>query len=188
MKTNKTHLVTTIFIFVSLLFLSGCFNVNSKFKTTRDQVLIAYDSKYETEVEFAIGKMTLGLAKKLVSLDEDRDAQMAGDLLSHIRQVQIGVYHPKDSGTRTLKRKLFNEIDHTVKSGNWECMMRNFEKDEISAIYYQEENGQIADLMIIALDSRETAIVQIKGNLARIIEIVALEKSICFSTDEIRNI
>ena len=165
--------------FVGLLTLTGCFGVDGHFRQLRDMVFEGTGVEYTVDSEIGLGSFVLGLAKKIVSMSDDEDAEVAQAFLGEIKGVQIGSYNlqnfdlPKD---RVRSKAL--EIIAYMNANNYDSIIRNYEGGGATLVMIRvspEDPEKIIDFVVLNFDSHELNIVQLRGDLAKMVDIAARE-------------
>ncbi len=160
---KKSVLVILLFL---TPFLTGCFGVNGYFKSVRNDIIEHLDVNFAEDTEFALGSVTLGIAGWFVPEDEE-----ASQFLDDIKAVQVGVYKKDISENTRSHYTILEKIDRRMKRHGWHYIVKSCSKDEVSAIYVNKdlERG-VKRMFIVSLNNEELVILQIDGNLSRIIE------------------
>ncbi|MCJ7552614.1 MAG: hypothetical protein MUO34_01910, partial [Ignavibacteriaceae bacterium] len=84
MKTK--HLTLALIIAFTSLLLTGCFGVNEKFTEIRNHIMNSVDGSYKTDMQFALGSVSLTFSRWVAGLDEND--KFASELLKEISGVQ----------------------------------------------------------------------------------------------------
>jgi hypothetical protein len=165
-----------------VLSLSGCFGVDKSFEIVRDEVVNQVADDYQTEVEFGVGGFVLGLASKIISWSDEPDAEIALELIRQIRSVQVGVYSVDQSiPDRRDSYYFLRELSEHLTASGYETIVRTFEPGGYTMIFARFDPTQkefARELMVLSRDSNEVSLVQLQGNLNRLIDVAAQEKEI----------
>jgi hypothetical protein len=173
MKTKFLFIALTV---TSMLFFTGCFSVDNNFKSIRNITLKECGRNYATDSEFALGSFELWLADGIVSFtDADK---MAKDILDNISGVQVGIYKRK-SDVDLNSKELLKKIDRQMKREGLVYIVKSFDKDNVSAVYINKDhNKMLRELFVVDLNDNEITVVQLTGNLEKVIEIAIREEGL----------
>ncbi|MBU0475609.1 MAG: DUF4252 domain-containing protein [Bacteroidetes bacterium] len=177
MKQKKIKFVIE-FLLIALLF-TGCIGVDRSFRSIRNYVLESSGGKFEKEFEFSLGSITIGMAEIVVNMaDTDEPIE---EILSEIDNVQVGVYN-NISGTK-IKSNLeeLKFLTNKMKNAGWDCIVRSLNKNEMTAVFVRFYEDKLNQLFVISLNNNEMVIVEILGNLNKVIEIAIREKGLDFA-------
>ena len=162
-----------------LLTLTGCFGVDGQFRHLRDTVLEGTQVEYTVDSEFALGSFVLGLARKIVSMSDDDDAQVAVDLMHEIKGIQIGTYNLKNFNLsrKEAHRKGMEIVDY-MQQHNYDSIIRSFENNSISLVMVRvdpDNPEHVSDFVVLDFDHHEMNLIQLRGDLTAIVDITARE-------------
>ena len=165
-----------------LLTLTGCFGVDGQFRHLRDTVFEGTQVEYTVESEFALGTFVLGFARRIVSMSDDGDAQVAIDLMKEIKGIQIGTYNLNDFRlTRSEAHRKAMEIVRYMQQHNYDSIIRSFENDSTSLIMVRTDPDnpeRISDFVVLDFGHNELNLIQLRGDLTAIVDITAREGEI----------
>lgn len=167
---------------IALLLFPGCFSVDHDFKSIRNIALKECGKHFYTEHEFALGSFELWLADGIVGMtDADQNAK---DILDHVSGVQVGEYKRTKSSDIGSKEILKN-IDRRMKKMGLVYLVKSFSKDEVSAVYINRESRKtFNELYVVEVNDNEIIVVQITGNLEKVIDIAIREEGLDSFIDE----
>lgn len=165
MKRIKSSTAILIITLSSLL-LAGCFNVDHKFSEIRNGILSKMDNQFRVDTEFGLGAVGLAAARVAVSFSHDEDAKTAKDILADVSKVQIGVYK-NASRNGNLNIEYLNKLNANMNEDGWECIVKNCQHGEASAVYIKESGDEINEIFIISIERDEVNLVNVEGNLTR---------------------
>ena len=170
---KKSVLVILLFL---APFLSGCFGVNNYFKSVRNDIIHHIDAGFTEDTEFALGPVTLTVAGWFVP-----DEEQASEFIDNISQLQVGIYKKEMNGNSNYF-KLIQKIDRRMNRHGCRYIVKNCSKDEVSAIYVNRnlERG-IRRMFIINIDKEEMVIVQMDGNLSKVIETAIQDRGLSYN-------
>jgi hypothetical protein len=130
-------------------------------------------ARFRRDSRIRLGRLTLGLARGVLRLVEpgDRDAHR---VLSSVDRLEVATYEveslPPLGGLEIPPR-----LATLLARGGWVPMVKTRDEDGRTWVYYREDDrGSIRNLYIVELDSVELTIIDLAGNLDRIVaEMVA---------------
>jgi len=178
MKTK--HLTLALIIAFTSIFFTGCFGVNEKFTQVRNQIMNSVDGSYKTDMQFALGSVSLAISRWAV--DQSEDDELASSLLKEISGVQVGIYKKTDRAASSPDFKTMQGLDKTMKSNGWKCIVKNFEENESTAIYVNSDKDIILNkIFIVTFDNDEMVLVEVEGNLRQLITKAIAERNLALN-------
>ena len=158
-----------IIIFSSSLILLNCLPVGSDFADLRSDLLqsLGDSVRHETEVEFALGSICMSLADMGIRISNDHDEE--AEILHHIDGIQVGIYNLDNDDDADIPH-LIKQMAGRIESDGWEMMMRIKEKSELDLLYYKTRRSQIKQILFCAYSDKELVLVEVKGDLNRLVE------------------
>ena len=125
-------------------------------------------AEFEREFHMRLGRMSMGLAKKIArfGLDEE-DAEL--DMLRAIKRVDIGTY-------RVVALPPIDELElpaalvRQLSTEGWEVLLREQSEGERTWIFvHAGDKGTLTSVYVIALDEVELTMVAVEGRLDELI-------------------
>jgi len=125
-------------------------------------------AKFEREFHIRLGRMSMGLAKKLArfGLDEG-DPEL--DMLRAIKRVDVGIY-------RVVSLPPIDELDlppglvRQLGASGWDLLMREQSEGERVWVFLRSgEKGSLSSVYVIVLDEVELTLVAVEGRLDELI-------------------
>ncbi len=173
MNKKSIYFIAILILSISL---TGCFRVNRGFKNIRNIVLEETPIEFQKHVELAVGSGTIGLANIFISISDDPEGKIASRVINQISRVQFGVYEKKHWKDEDLKFVHLRKISNKIKDLGWNFLVRNVNNNEMSAVFYKEnEDYEIRQMLVIGTERDEMFIVEIMGDLNDVIEIAVNE-------------
>lgn len=181
MKLKQTGVVALLILLVFSL--SGCIGINNNFKQIRNQLLAGSKDKFESEIEFSVGKFGLKFAGSFVKF-ADTDVNV-DEMLDQISFIQVGVYNrtksksfqPSNIGLKQLGRKL-NE-------NGWRYIVKNISNDEITTVFLNKNNeGQLNRILVVNYSDDELVLAEVSGNLEKLIQQAIKDNGIRFEISD----
>lgn len=174
----KRGIIISVIISLASMFLfSGCLAVDHNFSKIRNDVLSAAGDNFNRDVEFSLGSAGMGLVRTVVKFDDkDKDAR---EIIRHIAKVQVGVYKNTSHILPADKILIVKKIDRRMRSRGWNYLIKNFSRHKMEMVYVKMNgNNELSEMFVINLDRKELAIVEIKGDMEKILAYVIKEKGI----------
>lgn len=157
-----------LFVIILLaLFTTGCIGVNRSFREVRNHLISNLDENLDKEIELSVGPVGLMLANVFVKFAEDE--YQISDMVKQISRVQLSVYNrpePAESNFELLKN-----ITEMMRKKGMKYIVRAKDGDEMSAVFLNGNDEKLHKLFVVALTDEELVLVEVKGNLNKLIEI-----------------
>lgn len=165
----KNIKIITVAIFL-LLFVTGCINVNSKFKEIRNNVLSNFDNSYKINVEFALGPSTINMASAFVNFDKEAEGQDVGLMLRQVNRIQMGVY--ERSGNASFEAYQNNNLKNLLEEDDWYRIIINKEFTSVSEIFVKENSeGRLKQMLVVNAETDQMIIMELSGDLDELIAV-----------------
>ena len=167
----------TLIISVSLLlfFLNGCIGVNKQFSEVKDKIIGGLGNDYKTEFQFSVGSEAITISSWFVDLAADQE--YADDMLREISSVQVGVYNKVEGFYSKADFGTLQSIDDEMNIKGWKYIVRSVDGNELTAIYLSDDPEEILNRMfIINLSDEELVIIEVNGDLKKVISYAIEEK------------
>lgn len=169
----------TAILLGSVLFI-GCIGVDREFVSLRNDVMSSVGEKFDTSIQFSVGKLGLSFASFVVNTAHDE--KYVSEMIDNISNVKIGVY-TRDLSSRNsnIDYSFMDRIDEQLKKKGYQFMVRSREYSEVTLIYVNNNPDEfLNDLFVINLTDEELVMVDITGKLDRVVQIALEEKNIEF--------
>jgi hypothetical protein len=160
---------------ILFLFLTGCIGVNRQFSQVKDKIMGELGSDYKTEFQFSVGPALIHVSSWLV--DVSTDEEYVDDMLREISSVQIGIYNRVEKNKGRASFSTLVAVDDHMKSNGWKYIVRTADGDELTAVYISSDPDEILKKMyVISLEDEKLVIVEVNGNLQKVISYALKEK------------
>lgn len=175
----KNSLKISPLLIALVLLTSGCINVNRNFKEVRSNIINKFGNDYHREIEISAGPFAINLASWVVNFSQDDE--LIDDLIRQVSNVQVGVYTlTKNRGKE--KQDIMTKINHEMQSRGWVYIVKSYNDDELTAVYVSRNPAMLfRKMFIITQDSEELVLVEVEGNLDRLIELAIHDKKFNFN-------
>ena len=179
MRTSKILIILVSF---SMLFLlTGCIGVNRQFGEIKDKIMGGLGTNYNTEFQFSVGSAAITVSSWFVDLAADEE--YIDEMLREISSVQVGVYNRVEGSNNRADFSTLESIDEEMKSKGWKYIVRSVEGDDITAIYINDDPMEMLNkIYIINLSNEELVIVEVNGDLKKVISYAIEEKKFKIKT------
>ncbi len=173
----KNKITGVILIILSSILFTGCFNVDGNFLKIKHEIFSTTGYHYNKDQEFGIGGMGMSLAKMAVGFsDNDREAK---EMIKHISEVQIGIYKNTSDASFNNNRMLAQRIDNRLNSGGWRYIVKSRNGRKMNLIYIKTGlDSSFKEILIINLKLDRLELVEVKGDLDKIIQYVIKDKGV----------
>ncbi|MBU0561718.1 MAG: DUF4252 domain-containing protein [Bacteroidetes bacterium] len=167
---NKIFLALITFMLITTL--SGCIGVNRSFKHVRSNLFENLDMDYNREIEFSIGPAGLMLAGMIVRMTDVEEP--IGEIISQISRVQVGVYKNEYTHSGKSDFEALKKLTDEMMENGWRYIVRTIDGNEMAAVFIneiEEDDEEISQLFVIAINGEELVLAEIHGDLNDIVEI-----------------
>lgn len=180
----KTKLIfVPILLFCSSIFFLGCFGVDSSFSEIKNDIVSTTGIQFNKDIEFGIGSAGLSLASAFIGKGSDEEDTR--EIIRHLSKVQVGVYKKYQPVSRQAAIQLLRNIDNRMQDGGWRYIVRSYESGEVSTIYVKmTEDYKLHEMFVVCLSKDELAIVNLRGDLDKVISIVIKDKKMDLAVND----
>lgn len=175
---NLKKIFLSIMLVILILNMTGCFGVNSSFRRIRNHIFDNMSIDYKKEFEFSVGPAGLLLAGMVVRFAETEEP--IDDIIGEISRVQVGVYNNIDNDSEFGNFESLIRLTNLMADADWECIVRSKSSREITAVFVKYDEDILNQLFVVAMDKREMVLVEVHGDLGKVIEIAIREKGLKF--------
>jgi len=153
----------------------GCFGVDGNFSRLRNKILNSTGNKYYTDVEFSVGSFGISIAK--IAVKNDDNDQDTKEILNNISHVQVGVYKNNHNFTFDKGYELLDDINSEMTENGWQYVVKSCCKNEMTGVYVKvKDNDDLKELFVVSLNHNELTLVEVKGNLEKVLETAIRKK------------
>ena len=174
MKTKSIVLLVAVSLFLTTL--TGCIGVNRQFSEVKNKIMGELGDDYKTEYQFSVGPALIHVSSLFVDLAADEE--YIDDMLREISSVQVGIYNRVEGAGDKADFSILNSIDKEMSKNGWKYIVRTIESDELTSIHISADPEELLEKMyIINLNDEELVIVEVNGDLKKVISYAIEEKS-----------
>ena len=179
----KTKLILVpILLILSSVFFFGCFGVDNDFSKIKHDIISTANFQFHKDIEFSIGSAGLSFASAIVDFSDDNDAR---EIIRHLSKVQVGVYNNIEPVSRQAAIEILRNIDGRLQSEGWNYIVKSYEKGEVNSIYVKQNNdNKLREMFVINLTNDKLTIVNLKGNLEKILSSVIRDRKMNLSYND----
>lgn len=170
--------IVAAFGIMSIFMFTGCFGVDGNFVHVRNDLLSAPETNFHRDVEFSLGSAGMAIARMAVKYDDKDDN--AKEILNNVSRVQIGVYKNYNRFIPEERFEFFSKADSKMKNQGWQPIVKNFDKNEMNIIYVMKNDDEADKIFIVSLNRKELVMVEVSGNLEKILVAVIKDKGMNF--------
>lgn len=160
--------------------LTGCTGSGPSIHTVRrgieQQVPHAH---FEPETQITLGRVSLGLAKKLLRLVMDEEDEQEVDFLFGLRKVEVGIYRVRMSAEEREALTLPRSFERALRRGGWETLVKTRDGGERTWVFLRPETrpeGEILrSLYVVTWDGDELVLVHVEGRIDEVFKAIAEE-------------
>lgn len=178
MKLKKIKFIVGLLLIALLS--TSCIGVDRSFRSIRNYVLESSGDNFEKEFEFSLGSVSITMAELVMNFADVEEP--IDEILSEVSSVQVGIYN-NNSGTKIEPN--FEELKfltNRMKKVGWDCIVRTVNRNEMVAIFVRSHEDELNQLFVISVNNNEMVLIEVLGNLHKVIEIAIREKGFNFAT------
>lgn len=165
----KNALTRLTIVLLLAVLCSGCaFNARTLSGTAYDLEREIPGAQFDAEFQLTLGRVSLGLAKKIVNLAVDEEEEDEIAFLRKIKRVEMATYETRR--LPELPSDMSFPGDRTLRKKGWNVIVSTTADDGASWVYMREKNGRPHELMVAALDDDELVLIKVRGDLRSMVE------------------
>lgn len=146
--------------------LVGCGSVGPSIHTVRrgleQQVPYAH---FEQETQITLGRVSLGLAKKLIRLAVDKEDEEELAFLWSLKKVEVGVYNVRLSRAEQEALTLPRDFERALNRGGWEALVKTRDGGERTWVFLRPDGEALRSVYVVTYDGEELVLVHVEGRL-----------------------
>lgn len=172
--------VATVLATVSVGGLTGCAGTGPSIHTVRRGIEQQLPhAHFEPETQLTLGRVSLGLAKKLFRMVADDEEEEELSFLFALKKVEVGIYRVRLSRAEQEALTLPRSFERALRRGGWETLVRTRDDDEHTWVFLRPENRPhskiLRSLYVVTYDDGELVLVHIEGRLDEVFKALAEE-------------
>jgi len=176
-EMKSRYVTAAVFILFTSFLFTSCIGVNRQFEEVKDKIIGNMSDDFKTDVQFSVGPALLTVSSWFVSLSEDDE--YVDDMMREISSVQVGVYNRVKGSQINADFSVLQSINDEMTAKGWKYIVRSVEDDEITVIYLSASpEKMLKQMYIINLNDEDLTIVEINGDLKKVIEYAIEEKNL----------
>jgi hypothetical protein len=145
----------------------------------KDKIMGGLGNDYKTEFQFSVGSSAITISSWFIDLTAEQD--YIDDMMREISSVQVGVYYKVEGSDAKANFGTLQSIDEEMKNKGWKYIVRSIDNEELTAIYLSDDPEEILNRMyVINLSDEELVIVEINGDLKKVISYAIEERNFQF--------
>jgi len=179
MKAKRTYIILLALSVIILM--PGCINVNKEFSEVTDRLISNMGDDYKTEFQFSVGSVGITISSWFI--DFAAREEYVDDMMREISSVQVGVYNRVEGSDRKADYRTLESINTEMDSRGWKYIVRFIDGDELTAIYISEKpDVMLKRMYLINMNADELVIVEVNGDLKKVISYAIEEKNFKIKT------
>lgn len=182
MNQRKNKSVIFLVILSSVFLFSGCFGVNTEFRSIRNSLLQNNKSDFDRTFELSVGQAGMLLASMIIRMADESEYSV-DELLAQVSRVQIGVYELEDhvDFADINCKEMLGSIDAQMKNEGWHYIVKTRDHGEIAAVFIRDNIlDEFSEMFVVAFSGEELVLVQLNGDLDNLIQIAIREHGLKF--------
>jgi hypothetical protein len=151
--------------------LTGCFRVSSDVGALRDSVLKSASAKWDQQIEFGVGVMTLAVARAGLSfVDLEPEART---VLHAVRGAEVGVYKRRGAQAELKGGVILRAADNTMSGRGWERIVGVMNGRELVAVYAPRDVRSTRNMKVcvLVLNPEALVVASARSNLEPLMEL-----------------
>ena len=151
------------------LFSTGCLMHASTLEPTRYALERELPgARFDPELKLTLGRVTLGMAKKIVRMVEDNDPDLK--VLKAIKRVELAIYHTETMPTISPAAFRIPRFA-ALKRDGWETAVEVVADDGVTWVLFRPgRRTPVAEILVGVLDEDELVLVKVRGDVEMLLE------------------
>lgn len=155
--------------------LVGCASAPSIYTVRRGIEEQVPQAHFEKETQIRLGRISLGLAKKIFALvadeEEKRSTEMA--FIRSLRKVEVGVYEVRLSSAEEKRLTLPRQFERVLARDGWQPVIRARDGGDQTWVFLRPDGDMLRSLYVVTYDGGELVLVHIEGRMDLLLEELA---------------
>ena len=169
-KTEIRKLQITVALVLLPFGVTGCFRVSSDAVALRDSVMQATAVRWDEQIEFGVGPVTLNLARAgLAFVALEPEARTA---LNAVRSAEVAVYKRRDGRKHLPHPAILRAADKVMTERGWDRIVGVMNPRELVAIYVPRQARSTRNLKVCVVTANDDQFVvaSARSNLEPLME------------------
>ncbi len=182
MKLLRNKHAIFLVILSSVFLFSGCFGVNTEFRSIRNSLLQNNKEDFDRTFELSIGQAGMLLAGMFIRMADESEHNI-DQMLAQVSRVQIGVYELEDPADRQNVncREMLTSVETQMKNEGWHYIVKTRDNNEIAAVFIRDNIlDEFSEMFVVAFSNKELVLVHLNGDLDNLIQIAIREHGLKF--------
>ena len=170
-RPQSSRIKTVAALALLLVSMTGCFRVSSDVGALRDSVIKSDGAKWDQQIEFGVGGLTLTLARAgLACVDLEPEARTA---LQAARGAEVGVYKRRGAKGELRGGAILRAADQAMTERGWDRIVGVTKGRELVAVYAPQavRSTRNVKVCVLVLDPGELVVASARSNLEPLMEI-----------------
>jgi hypothetical protein len=147
--------------------LAGCHGGAPSVETVRWEIeRHVPGARFERESHIRLGRLTLGLARRIVHLADAGDPDAA--VFDHVRRLEVATYRVLSLPDLDQHFAEQTRFEHALADAGWSTTVKTRDHNSRTWIFVRgDEHGSLSNLYIVDLDPGELTLVRMDGRIDR---------------------
>jgi hypothetical protein len=162
---RKALSVLVLLLFV--LSLTGCGAGSPSVDTVRAEIERRVPgARFERECHIRLGRLTLGVARRIVHLADPGDPDTK--VLDNVHRIEVATYRVRSLPDLEHRLTTQTAFEQALKENGWTMALRERDHGSRTWIFLRaDDQGALSNLYVVALDPAELTLVRLDGHLDR---------------------
>lgn len=145
--------------------LAGCGSGSPSVDTVRWEIERRIpEARFEREFHLRLGRLTLGLARRIVHLADPGDPDTA--VLDDVRRIEVATYRVRSLPDLDQRMKEQTRFEESLAASGWSAAVKTRDHDSRTWVFVRgDQGGVLSNLYVVSLESDELTLVRIDGRL-----------------------
>jgi len=124
------------------------------------------EARFERESHIRLGRLTLGLARRIVHLTDPGDPDTK--VLDDVRRIEVATYRVRSLPDLEHRLAGQTEFEQALARNGWTAVLRERDRGSRTWIFLRADaRGALSNLYVVSLDPEELTLVRLDGRLDR---------------------
>jgi len=152
---------------IMMSLLSGCLWAPGLDSVRRELQAQLPGAHFDRQFAISLGPISLGLARAVTGMIDDKDAREARVYLKEVHKVKVAVYEAYDV-PRDVRVHMPRKVREMLEHKGWEMAVKVRDEGEHVWILYKEKDSVVRNLFVIVLSEDQLVLVEADGRLDRL--------------------
>jgi hypothetical protein len=142
----------------------------------RHQVMRATEAKWDTTVQFSVGRPTFAVLRSCFAAFPSKDTLEARQALRAVRSASVGVYQLQTDSTIQSRIDIMHSADVVMRRRGWERAVGVRDSSSTVVIFFPQKSATDGRVCVAVVDGTQLVVVSAKFDPTAMVDLIKLHQ------------